>query len=386
MSGIEVRDVTKVFGDHVALDRLSLTVPEGSLTAVLGPSGSGKTTLLRVLAGFERAHAGSITIGSEVVDGDDRRRFVAPKRRRIGYVSQEGALFPHLSVAKNVGFGIRRAPDRTRRVQALIDLVGLTGLDHRYPHQLSGGQQQRVALARALAVGPSLVLLDEPFASLDAGLRSSVRVDVRRILEESGTTGLLVTHDRDEALSWADLVAVLRDGRITQQSTPDQIYARPVDVATALSVGAANLIDGTGEGRSVATPLGTLSLLDGAPPMPEPTPVVVLVRPEQIRVWAGDGGGGPKSGGGFSGRVTDVQFYGHDVVVSVSIDRPGGTETVSARATGGLTCAPGDVVRLSVAEPVHAWTKEDRLGLLPSNVAGEPPTAPGESGIPPPST
>jgi iron(III) transport system ATP-binding protein len=360
MSGIEVADLTKIFDDHVALDGLNLTVPEGSLTAVLGPSGSGKTTLLRILAGFERADAGSITIGTEVVEGGDGRRFVAPKRRGIGYVSQEGALFPHLSVAKNVAFGIRRTSDRAHRTRELIDLVGLTGLDHRYPHQLSGGQQQRVALARALAVGPSLVLLDEPFTSLDAGLRASVRADVRRILKGSGTTGLLVTHDRDEALSWADIVAVLRHGRITQQSTPDEIYARPGDVATARSVGAANLIDGTGEGRSVATPFGSLSLLDGAPPVPEPTPVVVLVRPEQIHVSAGDGGGGPESGAGLAGRITDVEFYGHDIVVTASVDRSCGTDTVSARAAGGLMWAVGDPVTLFVTEPVHVWVREDR--------------------------
>jgi iron(III) transport system ATP-binding protein len=360
MSGIEVTEVTKIFDGHFALDGLNLSVPAGSLTAVLGPSGSGKTTLLRILAGFERADSGSVTIADQVVDGGDGRRLVPPKRRRIGYVSQEGALFPHLSVAKNVAFGIRRAPERADRTRELIDLVGLTGLDHRYPHQLSGGQQQRVALARALAVGPPLVLLDEPFTSLDAGLRSSVRADVRQILKGSGTTGLLVTHDRDEALSWADIVAVLRQGRITQQATPDDIYSRPADVATARSVGAANLVHGTGEGHSVATAFGSLPLLDGTPPVPTSAPVVVLVRPEQIHVSTAVGGGGAASGAGLAGRVTEVEFYGHDIVVTASVDRSCGTDTVSARAAGGLTCAVGDPVTLLVTGPVHVWVTEDR--------------------------
>ena len=283
MSGVNVSGLAKAFGGHTVLDRLDLTVPTGSLTAVLGPSGSGKTTLLRILAGFEPADAGSITIGTDVVDGGDGRRFVPPKRRRIGYVPQEGALFPHLTVAKNIGFGIRRGPGRARRVTELIRLVGLTGLDNRLPHQLSGGQQQRVALARALAVGPSLVLLDEPFTSLDAGLRSSVRGDVRRILKETGTTALLVTHDQDEALSCADMVAVIRDGRIAQLSTPKEIYARPHDAETALFVGVANLIDGVCRGSTVTTALGVIPLLEGSPPFAAPTPAVVLVRPEQLR-------------------------------------------------------------------------------------------------------
>jgi iron(III) transport system ATP-binding protein len=357
MSGVTVSGVTKAFGGNTVLDRLDLVVPTGSLTAVLGPSGSGKTTLLRILAGFEPADAGSITIGSELVDAGDGRRFVPPIRRRIGYVPQEGALFPHLSVTKNIGFGIRRGPDRAQRVIELVDLVGLTGLASRLPHQLSGGQQQRVALARALAVGPSLVLLDEPFTSLDAGLRANIRSDVRRILKETGTTALLVTHDQDEALSCADMVAVIRDGRIAQLSTPRDIYARPRDTATALFVGVANLIDGVGQGSTVTTALGALSLLRGSPPFSAPTPAVVLVRPEQLRITVRDAERESAGVGGLPGTVVDTQFYGHGIVMMVALDEPQTAEPVIVRAADDLAAGVGTRVSLSVIGPVHAWTK-----------------------------
>ncbi|HEY1467301.1 MAG TPA: ATP-binding cassette domain-containing protein, partial [Acidimicrobiales bacterium] len=176
MTSLYVTDVHKAFGSHAVLSGIDLNVPEGSLAAILGPSGSGKTTLLRVLAGFERADQGTIVLGDHVVD--DGHRFVPPERRGIGYVPQEGALFPHLSVLKNVAFGVPRRERAARKLDELLEMVGLSGLGGRYPHQLSGGQQQRVALARALAIRPGIVLLDEPFSSLDAGLRSSVRADV----------------------------------------------------------------------------------------------------------------------------------------------------------------------------------------------------------------
>jgi iron(III) transport system ATP-binding protein len=358
MSGVEASGLTKAFGGHRVLDGLDLTVPEGSLTAVLGPSGSGKTTLLRILAGFEPADAGSVSIDDLVVDDGDGNRFVAPRLRRIGYVPQEGSLFPHLTVARNVAFGIRRGPDRAPRVAHLIDLVGLTGLDHRFPHQLSGGQQQRVALARALAVEPSLVLLDEPFTSLDAGLRSSVRADVKRILGETGTTALLVTHDQDEALSCADVVAVISEGRIAQRSTPRSIYARPLDAATAQFVGLANLIDGVCRGSEVATQFGVLALLPGSPPFSDPTPALVLVRPEQIRVDLRDGEAGSDGGTGAPGRVTDVQFYGHGIVMMVALDGASENDTIVVRTADDPAAVAGSSVRLSVVGAVHAWASE----------------------------
>src|SRR5450755_4938467 len=176
---LTVTGLTKAFGSHPVLTGLDLTIPPGSLTAILGPSGSGKTTLLRILAGFDQADAGSVTIGGTTVDGPGVH--VPPERRRIGYVPQEGSLFPHLTVAANVGFGLPRPQRRGPLIAELLEAVGLSGLGPRYPHQLSGGQQQRVALARALAIRPKIVLLDEPFASLDAHLRASIRADVQRI-------------------------------------------------------------------------------------------------------------------------------------------------------------------------------------------------------------
>ncbi len=207
---------------------VNLSVPAGSLVAVLGLSGCGKTTLLRAIAGFERVQRGRIALGTRTLD-DGHRVYVAPERRGIGYVPQEGALFPNLSVRANVAFGLSRAQRRTNVVDELLELVGLVPLARRFPHQLSGGEQQRVALARALARRPEVLLLDEPFSSLDASLRATVREEVSALLRSRGATTVLVTHDQEEALSLADSVAVLRDGVIVQQGTPAELYSTPVD-------------------------------------------------------------------------------------------------------------------------------------------------------------
>src|ERR1700729_2773736 len=242
MRDVTVSGLGKTFGAQVVLAGLDLEVPAGSLTAILGPSGSGKTTLLRLLAGFERADSGTISIGNALVDGPGT--YVAPERRRIGYVPQEGSLFPHLTVEANVGFGLSGRDRRGGRVASMLEMVGRGGLGRRSPPQLSGGQQQRVALARALAIEPAVVLLDEPFASLDAHLRASVRADVHEIFRRAGTTAVLVTHDQDEALSTADWVAALRDGKIAQCAAPADLYRRPADAELASFIGAANLLEG----------------------------------------------------------------------------------------------------------------------------------------------
>ena len=309
MNSLEARGLYKAFGPVQVLAGVDLVVPAGSFTAVLGPSGSGKTTLLRVLAGFERADAGSVVLGGVTVEGEHRH--LVPEQRGIGYVPQEAALFPHLTVEANIGFGLhgrsrRRGAGRTgeapehssqgarkdrhhhrrevrrKHVGELLETVGLGGLGRRYPHQLSGGQQQRVALARALAIGPRLVLLDEPFGSLDASMRASVRADVRRTLAEAGTTAILVTHDQDEAMSLADHLAVLRDGRIAQHGTPREVYVRPVDAELAGFLGSANLLDGVVDksGQVVDTILGALPLEQGLPITSGK--VSVLLRPEQL--------------------------------------------------------------------------------------------------------
>jgi iron(III) transport system ATP-binding protein len=342
-----VRGLKKAFGSQAVLTGVDLDVPEGTIAAVLGSSGSGKTTLLRVLAGFERPDAGSVSIGGRVVD--DARRHEAVERRRIGYVPQEGSLFPHLDVRRNVGFGLARRT-RGKRVDELLAMVGLESLGKRYPHQLSGGQQQRVALARALAPDPCLVLLDEPFASLDAGLRAQVRGEVLGVLRRSGTTALLVTHDQDEALSTADLVAVLRAGVIAQLDAPFQLYNHPVDADVASFVGEANLLGGVARGPVVETGLGPLTLFR---PARRDAALTVLVRPEQLDVTIDDPSAG--AAGGVRARVLSCDYHGHDTTVRVRTEAPGLPGTLVARIAGNRAVRESDPVRLRVTGAVEAW-------------------------------
>jgi iron(III) transport system ATP-binding protein len=346
MRQLTVSGLAKAFGDHPVLTGVDLEVPAGSLTAILGPSGSGKTTLLRLLAGFERADAGTIRIGDVLAEGPGVH--LPPERRRIGYVPQEGSLFPHLSVEANVVFGL---PARKRRGRAgvLLETVGLGGLGPRYPHQLSGGQQQRVALARALAIEPAVVLLDEPFASLDAHLRATVRADVQQIFRRAGTTAILVTHDQDEALSTADRVAALRDGTIAQCASPEELYRRPADARLARFIGEANLLDGVLAGGTVKTLLGELPVDPAV--TAQAGQVTVLIRPEQIEI-------GP-NGSGLSGRVTSYGYHGHDAVLHVQPDpQDTGPLLVVRIPGGGPSWAAGSVVRLRAVGPVFAWPAE----------------------------
>ena len=364
MSAVSVEGLHKAFGRTAVLVGVDLEVPAGSLTAVLGPSGSGKTTLLRLLAGFERADRGTIVIGESTVDGGGTH--APPERRRIGYVPQEGSLFPHLTVAANVGFGLPRR--RRAAVGDLLELVGLADLPRRYPHQLSGGQQQRVALARALAVGPAVVLLDEPFASLDAHLRATVRGEVQQILREAGATAILVTHDQDEALSMADHVAVMRAGRIAQRGTPRELYAAPVDAELACFLGDANLVAGDLSGGMVSTPLGRLAARCTAL-TPCAGVVTALLRPEQLELLDEDDDEG--EGDGVRGRVVCVGYHGHDAVVTVALEDPRvGCELV-VRATGDRALQPGSVVCVCARGPVSVWPSTGPAPV-PSDGAREP--------------
>jgi iron(III) transport system ATP-binding protein len=340
---LTVRGVEKSFAGQHVLRGVDLVVPHGSFTAILGASGSGKTTLLRVVAGFERPDAGEVRLGDEVVD-DSGHRFVASEHRRIGYVPQEGALFPHLSVGRNVGFGLARRGNRRERIDQLLELVGLSGYRRRYPHQLSGGQQQRVALARALAIEPEIVLLDEPFSSLDAALRASVRNDVLAVLQRAGTTSILVTHDQDEALSMADQVAVLRHGVIAQLDTPSGLYGAPGDAELARFLGESNLLEGDVRDGVATTSLGPLAV--GSWAGAGAGRARVLVRPEQIELG--------EPGGAMNGTVASYEYYGHDAVVRVSPEVDGLPELV-VRVTGGFPLVPGTKVGLSVRGWVVAW-------------------------------
>jgi iron(III) transport system ATP-binding protein len=343
VSGVRVAAVHKSFGSTAVLRGLDLAVPDGSLVAVLGPSGCGKTTLLRVVAGFERADGGTVTIGDRVVEGPGLH--LPPERRRVAVVPQEQALFPHLSVGANVGYGLARSRRRGPRVADMLDLVGLSGYARRMPHQLSGGQQQRVAVARALAPSPSVVLLDEPFSALDANLRASVRGDVRTALRACAATAVLVTHDQAEALSVADLVAVVRAGRVVQTGTPFEVYSRPVDLGVAAFVGDAvvlpGVVEGTLDGRpTVRCGLGRL-VLAGDPPSRRA--VRVLVRPEQLDVLP--------PGHGVPAVVRDRTFYGHDGLLALEL---AGGERVASRGREPLA-GPGERVGLRVVAPVVCY-------------------------------
>ncbi len=346
MAELRIAALAKAFGDCAVLRGVALEVPTGELVAILGASGSGKTTLLRLLCGFERADAGSIDIDRRRVTGPGLH--VAAERRHVGYVAQEGALFPHLLVGDNVLFGLpaarRREPDRAG---PWLELVGLpAAYARRPPQELSGGEQQRVALARALAPGPRLVLLDEPFSALDAAARVETRRAVVGALKAAGATALLVTHDQAEALSTGQRVAVLRDGTLVQVATPEALYRRPLDAALAQFVGEAVLLDGVVSGSEVACALGRLPLAAAAPA----GDAEVLVRPEQVRLLRDPLSGIP------CGRVLDVVYYGHDASVTLALDGAG--EHVAARISGHVAPRPGETVGLSVEGPVMAYRRQ----------------------------
>jgi iron(III) transport system ATP-binding protein len=346
-AALSVSGLDKAFGDTPVLAGLDLEVAAGSLTAVLGPSGCGKTTLLRLLGGFERADAGTIQLGERLLS--DAGTHLAPERRQIGFVPQEGALFPHLDVAANVGFGLPRARRRGGRVEQLLALVDLDGLGGRYPHQLSGGQQQRVALARALAPEPGLVLLDEPFDALDAGLRAQVRGEVREALRSAGATALLVTHDQEEALSLADAVAVMRDGRIVQAADPQTLYRDPVDAEVAGFVGEAVMLEGRCEGGRVETALGPLPARGAK--LREGEAVALMLRPEQILCRPA---GHDPAPGGAGGRVLSTTFYGHDATARIALEDRRCPE-VLARAVGQRLPREGELVTIAVEGSALAY-------------------------------
>lgn len=348
MSALQVRAARKAYGPVLALDGVDLLVPAGTLTAVLGPSGCGKTTLLRCVAGFERLDAGDILVGDRPVAGPDTH--LPPHRRRVAVVPQEGALFPHLSVGDNIAYGLDRADRRAGRVAEVLALVGLTGYGDRMPHQLSGGQQQRVAIARALAPRPPLILLDEPFSALDAGLRAEVRRDVREALQTDGATAVLVTHDQGEALSMSDQIAVMRSGRIVQCGTPTDVYRTPVDPWVADFVGDAVLLPAVADGDRARTALGELPLLAPAQGM-----VTVFLRPEHLQLLPH---GTPDTDTATATNTATAtvlrrDFHGHDALVVLAVDDG---PTVTARVFDPTTApGTGDRIAVRVLAPVRAF-------------------------------
>jgi iron(III) transport system ATP-binding protein len=308
MASLVLHDIRKAHGTRPTLRGIDLAAPEGAVLALLGPSGCGKTTLLRLIAGFDRLDAGTIAFGATTVAGPGIH--IPPERRHVGYVPQEGALFPHLTVLGNAGYGLPRRERRGPRLQEILAITGLTGLAGRFPHQLSGGQQQRAALARALAPAPALVLLDEPFNALDLDLRRTVSQDVIAMLRRTGTTAVLVTHDPVEAFACADIVAVMQEGRIMQAGAPDAVYGSPVNTTVARLTGAAIFCPGTVCGGRVRTAFGALSLHPAC--RCPPGAARVMLRPEQI-VAEPEGRGTPA-------RIIRRSFRGSQTVLTTLVD------------------------------------------------------------------
>ncbi len=334
--------LVKRFGSTTVVDHVNLTALQGELVALLGPSGCGKTTTLRLIAGFEELDAGQIEISGRTVASPGRSE--PPERRQVGMVFQDGALFPHLSVAKNVGFGLPRGTDRRELVADALRMVGLSGFEERMPHELSGGQQQRVALARAMAPKPAVILLDEPFSNLDAELRATVRTEVREILKRARATAILVTHDQEEALSLADRVAVMWSGRIVQDASPEELYHRPVSKKVGIFVGDAQFIPGIGVGRRVTCELGELPSHSAAE-----GPVDIMIRPESLRLTLATDTVAPNA------TVLTRLFFGHDQLMKIELES-GLTMNARLGTYGGIR--PGDRVHASVRGAVLAFPRE----------------------------
>ncbi|MBB6487672.1 ABC transporter ATP-binding protein [Rhizobium lusitanum] len=352
MTFLAIKNISKRYGPVRALNNIDLTVAAGSRTAIVGPSGSGKTTLLRIIAGFETPDAGQVVLhGETLADGE---AIVPAHRRGIGIVAQDGALFPHLSVAENVGFGMERgARDRDQQINALIDMVELDrNMLTRRPHELSGGQQQRVALARALGRKPRLMLLDEPFSALDTGLRENMRKAVARVLQIAGITAVLVTHDQTEALSFADQVAVLREGALIQAGTPQALYLSPRDRETALFLGDAIVLPGDLDGGSAKCILGRIPVdAENAQGRTD-----IMLRPEQLRLETIADVGADAA---CIGKVTEIEFGGAVCTVTVVLSNANGSETLNIKSSGVGLPEVGSVVSLTVIGKAHVFNKLD---------------------------
>lgn len=337
---LSLKQISKSIAGNWVLKNLNLEVKEHEFLAILGSSGSGKTTLLRLISGFDSPDSGQIQIGGKTVFGPQSN--VSAEARLVGFVPQDAALFPHLTVAKNIEFGLNKMPatQRAQRVTELLQLVDLVGFEERMPHQLSGGQRHRVALARALAPKPQLILLDEPFSSLDAELRVRLREDVRNVIAKTGTTAILVTHDQEEALSMASRVAILRDGEFAQIGIPSEIYQAPADVEMATFLGDSVIINGVVQEDKIVTDLGLLTPLNK---VANGATGRVAIRPENFYLQPNPNG---------EGEVIGRQYFGHDALVEVKLPKL----VIQARANGPFAPEIGMKVTVWVRGQVNFYT------------------------------
>ncbi|MFW5919548.1 MAG: ABC transporter ATP-binding protein [Halanaeroarchaeum sp.] len=367
---LELSGVSKRFGEDHAVDDLSISVRDGELVTLVGPSGCGKTTTLRLIAGLERPDEGTVTIDGSVVASGDGDGFVPPEERDVGVVFQDFALFPHLSAAENVAFGIDDLPEAERetRVEEMLDLVGLADQAEAPPDELSGGQRQRIALARSLVTEPEILLLDEPFSNLDVALRVEMREEVRRILDETGVTAVSVTHDQEEALSISDRIGVMTDGTLAQVGPPERVFQHPESRFAAEFLGHASFLPGAVGEASVRTPVGSIdrSQVRGLSSAYEGTEVDVLVRPDDV-------GASPTDGPG-NGEVVYRRYLGPTVLYRVELDAGPTVETmhnhaavldlgervsVTVTADHELAWFPGDADAVPVADVDSGPTGRD---------------------------
>jgi iron(III) transport system ATP-binding protein len=346
----------------VAVDGIDLDVRPGELLAILGPSGCGKTTLLRLIAGLDQPDAGTIDIGGRRATGPGGA--VPPERRRVGMVFQDIALFPHLTVRDNIGYGLRRDPDRVVRVRELLDLIDLADDADRRPHELSGGMQQRVALARALAPRPDVVLLDEPFSSLDAALRMQLRGDVREILRSAGAAAVFVTHDQDEALTLGDRMTVMVRGHVEQVDVPELVYGEPATPFVATFIGTANLVEAEVRGVDALTRLGPVRLVRGG--SPDGGRGVVVIRPEHVEVV--EAPDGPADGDAW--RIAGRRFTGSEILFEVVAADGARLWVEAGHAVRRLRL--GDTVRLSLRQVDSVLFSRGTTAVMPA-AEHEPP-------------
>lgn len=347
---LSISNITKRFAHNLppVVEDLSFEVYSGEIFALLGPSGCGKTTTLRLIAGFERADAGEICVEGQCFEG--AKTHLPPEARDIGIVFQEYALFPHLNVLQNVAFGLKKLPAKLRneRVMTVLDMVGMTPFKNRKPYELSGGQQQRVALARSIAPSPKLILLDEPFSNLDAGMRHSTREEIRTLLKEAGMSAVFVTHDQEEALCFSDRLAVMHEGRIEQIGIPETVYHRPQTPFVADFLGATNLITGEAKGNCAETPLGRFQIAPSARGK-----VLLSIRPEHLVMVQSDAGGHNNG----VGEIIMRDFKGHDLTYRVKI----GTRSYVVQTDYCCPLQVGAQVTLQAVEPAVVVKQDEPL-------------------------